>query len=172
VTIDLNYLYDHRGDPAARMVLRDFRLSNGERETRLGVALWMVLYAAAADADDADADADAALNSRWSEIMHGDIDMREGLKLIQIPGRYGSVTLVGYMRRISGEMLPGHVSVVRTSGERKLDALALDGPKRDHKCTPCKGFEEINALRLRRAKPASEEAWGEFVAKPKDWTTP
>jgi hypothetical protein len=102
-----------------------------------------------------------------------DLDMREGLKLIQLPGRYGySVTLVGWLRRVAGdeyEMLPGHVSVVRTSGRRILDELAIDGPKDDHRCTPCRGVEEVHRLIVRRPKPADEKAWAAYVKKPEDW---
>lgn len=149
----IDVLCAERANPEARAVLEDAYLDRDWRVTRIGVFL------AADDAADADA---SALN----QILHGDIDMTPGLKLLQLPGRYYSVTRVG------GDeyLLLGAVTVRRTSGTRYLDALAADGPKKDHAVSsPDKMPEEIHRLLIRRCKPASEEAWREACPRPTGW---
>lgn len=100
--------------------------------------------------------------------------MREGLMLVQVPGRYGySVTRVGWFKRVQGdewELLAGSVSTRRTSGTRNLDELAADGPMSDHFVSkPFKSVEPVHRLVLRRALYANVEAWP-MVKKPKGWT--
>jgi len=99
--------------------------------------------------------------------------MREGLKIVQVPGRYGySVTLVGWVRRVQGdewEMLPGHYTVTRLSGRATLDELAERGPGTDHRLYgPARHPEELHRLLVRRPKPASEKAWPQ-CPKPDGW---
>lgn len=101
--------------------------------------------------------------------------MKEGLTLVQIPGRYGyGVTLVGWAEHSHGDWydLHGAVSVVRTSGQRTLGQLAADGPMKDHRVnetaedeTP----EQIHSWRVRRVRAASEKAWAKWCPKPKGW---
>ena len=99
--------------------------------------------------------------------------MREGLSMVQVPGRYGySVTLVGYVRHVKlfeYELGAGHVSVVRTIGRRTLGELAADGPKSDHSLTLSKTSEDLHEFRVRRVKAVNAKAWGEFVKRPEDW---
>lgn len=100
--------------------------------------------------------------------------MRDGIKIIQLPGRYGySVTRVGWLRRVSGDewvLLAGAISLGRTSGERTVDELASDGPGKDHKLwPPSKGAEEIHRLVIRRSLVADEKAWAKHCPRPKDW---
>lgn len=100
--------------------------------------------------------------------------MKNGLKIIQLPGRYGySVTRVGWLRRVAGdewELLAGSRSIIRKSGTRNIDALASDGPGKDHALTPpSKGPEEVHRLVIRRALPASEEAWANDCPIPPNW---
>lgn len=98
--------------------------------------------------------------------------MREGLKLIKLPGYYGPVR-VGWLKRLSGDdyvLLPGSVLVVRTSGSRKLAELAADGPGTDHRVedrakTDC----EVNRFRVWQVWAADEKAWSEHCPKPKEW---
>ncbi len=137
--------------------------------------------AADADADDDDDADDDAADDADDLGKHRNIfqlfkepQMRAGLNLVQLAGRYGyGVTLVGWMRRVSGdewEICAGHTSVIRTQGRRTLGALASDGPKGDHVCTePSKLREDVHRLQPRRCMPADEKAWSEFVKKPKDW---
>ncbi len=205
-------LLDNRSDPDARAVLADWRLSNGEKVSRLGVALWM-FYGADADADaataataataaataataadaadatiaaaDADADAaaaaaatiDAAAIRNLSQSLHGDLDMKDGLKIIKLPSGYYGVTMIAWVRRVAGDeytILPGARVVWRTRGNRFLNELADDGPKQDHEMTPpMKGVdgvgEEGNWLKTMRSIPANEKAWAEWCPKPKGW---
>jgi hypothetical protein len=97
---------------------------------------------AAADADDADdatTDADDADDSDSSNDNNNSHywrthEMRAGLLLIQVPGRYWGVTRVGWARHVEGDEweLHGAVTLVRKSGSRKLSQLAEDGPQQDH----------------------------------------
>lgn len=99
--------------------------------------------------------------------------MREGLVIVQIPGRYGySVTLVGWCRHLKNfdyELAAGHVSLVRTGNRRTLGELASDGPLDDHRCTVSKAVEEIHELRVRRVLAADVKAWRGHCPKPKGW---
>lgn len=100
--------------------------------------------------------------------------MKDGLTLIQIPGRYGySVTRIGWLRRVSGdewELMPGARSIVRTGSWRTLDSLASDGPKQDHRLTePSKLAESVHRLLIRRALYASTEAWAKECPQPEGW---
>lgn len=100
--------------------------------------------------------------------------MRDGLKVLQLPGRYGySVTKVGWIRRAGGdewELLPGSVSVFRTQGRATLDQLASRGLGDDHGATePAKLGEDLHRLVIRRSLPADEKAWLKLVPKPKGW---
>lgn len=134
--------------------------------------------AAAVAAVAATADADAA----FSRMLAKEIDMREGLKLIKLPGYYGPVR-VGWLRRIDGdnyELLPGSVLVIRTSGSRALAELAADGPVdrsgehtnrpvQDHKLTDKAGTaHDVNEFRVWQAIDCGD-AWREFVPQPKEW---
>ena len=139
--------------------------------------------AAAADtadtADAADADADAAADARIRKQLHsiltGEIDMKDGLKLIQVPGRYGySVTLAGWLRRESGDefTLHGAVTVARTGGYRMdgLQRLATEGPKKGYDVTePAKAVEEVHRLLIRRSLVADEKAWAKACPRPDGW---
>ena len=125
---------------------------------------------AAADAAATTAAADAAATT-FSRMLAKEIDMREGLKLIKLPGYYGPVR-VGWLRRIDGdnyELLAGSVLVIRTSGSRALAELAADGPLKDHKLTDKAGTaHDINEFRVWQAIDCGD-AWREFVPQPKEW---
>jgi len=134
---------------------------------------------AADDADVADVDAadDADVADDRSPLLTKMLleepDMRNGLKLIQVPGRYGySVTRVGWMRRVSGDEfeLVNARTVTRTGDLRSLASLAQDGPKRDHRLSDMdEGVEEVHRLVIRRSRPASEASWLKHCPKPDDW---
>lgn len=101
--------------------------------------------------------------------------MRNGLKVIQVPGRYGySVTLAGWLKRVSGDEYELHnaVTVART-GNYRLDGLhrlATEGPKKGYHVTePTKAVEEIHRLLLRRCLLANEKAWAEKCPRPAGW---
>jgi hypothetical protein len=136
-----------------------------------------------ADADAADADADAADDddddddakhkaSNLLAILTGDIDVKEGLKIIQVPGRYYyKVTKVGWLRRASGDEfeLVNACTIIRTSGSRHLDQLASDGPQKDHRVfEPARMPEDIHRLSILRCLQADPEAWPQ-CPRPKDW---
>jgi len=95
--------------------------------------------------------------------------MRDGLKILKLPGYYGP-TRVGWVKRISGDeyvLLPGHRAVWRTSGSRLLEHIAADGPGKDHDMgEPSKVEDEINRLLVWRAIPADEKAWAKHVERP------
>lgn len=101
--------------------------------------------------------------------------MRDGLKVLQLPGRYGyAITLVGWVRRIVGdeyEML--NACVVARRGNYRLDGLqrlASDGPKKQYDVTEAsKQPEEIHRLMVWRCLPANEKAWAEHSPKPSNW---
>lgn len=102
--------------------------------------------------------------------------MRNGLKIIQVPGGYGywAVTRIGWLRRVSGDewvLLPGARSIIRTQGARNLDSLASDGPKKDHTLSDASvGPEEVHRLIIRRALPADEKTWAKLCPRPDGWT--
>ncbi len=169
-------LLQYRSDPEKRAVLEDYMIEHG-RTVR------SVLPCAAdadADADAADADADAAdadaikyIRLRLEPLKEP--NMKQGLKLIQVAGRYGyAVTLVGWLRRVAGdefELVPGHVTVAHTGNRRTLDDLAANGLKGDHVASaPAKMPEELHRLLVRRVKPASVEAWSKVCPRPAKWT--
>jgi hypothetical protein len=101
--------------------------------------------------------------------------MRDGLRLVQVPGRYGySVTLVGWLRRVAGDEMELHGAVtVARSGSYRLDGLttlASDGPGRGYNVTePSKAVEEIHRLLVRRSLVANEKAWAKHCPKPDGW---
>ena len=103
--------------------------------------------------------------------------MRQGLTILQVTGGYygRAVTLVGWVRRVRGdefEMLPGHVTVWRSSGQfakNGLDTLAAEGPGKDYETSkPALVVEQLHRLLVRRPKPCVEAAW-KLVPRPKDW---
>jgi hypothetical protein len=100
--------------------------------------------------------------------------MRNGLKIIQVPGRYGgwAVTRVGWMRRVNGdewEMI-GARTIVRTGSPRTLDSLAAKGPANDHRLSDASEMpEEIHRLLIRRSLPASEKTWIAHCPRPPGW---
>ena len=203
-------LLANRSDPNARAVLEDWRLSNGEKVTRLGVAVWIVYSDAAddaaadaaaadaaaddaadaADADDADAadaadadaadvaDADAALKKLpfLNDMLFGDLDMEDGLKIIQIPGYWSgrSATFVCWLKRIAGDewvMLPGYRAVYRVGSTRGLSWLAANGIKDDYKLKEeSEVAEPVHRLVIRRCVNADVKAWAKDCPKPKDWS--
>ena len=133
--------------------------------------------AAAADADDAADAADAAARSLSRSFLE-EPDMHDGLKIIQIPGSYGywATTLVGWMRRVSGdewELLPGARVLWRQRGSRApngLDIIATKGPGEEYGMSdPTAGSEEIHRLIIRRSRPANEKVWAEYCPRPKGW---
>lgn len=130
--------------------------------------------AAGAEAPEAVAAEDAATNRGLTNLLIGDIDVTNGLKVIQVPGRWGySVTRVGWLRRVSGdewELLPGSRTIVRTGQLRTLDSLASQGPGEDHRLSdPSGGTEEIHRLIIRRSLPADEAAWMAHCPRPASW---
>ena len=127
-------------------------------------------------ADDAvdvdDVDVDDVDRSILTDMLHGEIDMRDGLKIIQLTGtRYWAVTKIGYIRCVGGdeyEILPG-ASVLRCKGKKRgLESLAADGPGVDYELLykPSKTVEEINRLLVRRCLVADEMAWQEYIKAP------
>ena len=106
-------------------------------------------------------------------ILYGDIDVTNGLKIIQIPGRYYRATFIAWVKRIAGDeyaMLPGACPIGRLSGERMLGELAANGPKRDHKVfPPSETIEEVHRLVITRCIAADEKAWHEWCPRPKGW---
>lgn len=200
----LEALLARRSEPEARRVLADYRLERGQNPGRLGVELWVAdaadahadadddahaadahadvpddADAADAHADDAHTDAhvvDAAIRHSLHNLLTGELDMKDGLKVIQVPGRFGySVTLVGWVRRVNGDELEllNAVTVART-GTYRLDGiqrLASEGPgKRGYEVTkPAKQPEELHRLLIRRSLTANEAAWQEHCPRPKGW---
>lgn len=165
-----NSLFSHRADPEVRAVLEDYQLERGERMTRLGVAL-QVVHAAAADAAAAVDDAD---RKRLRNLLTEEPDMRPGLKIVTLPGRYGySVTRVGWLRRVSGDEreLVNARTIIRTQARAigGLDKLASSGPKGYTLSDKTEGVEEIHRLLIRRSLPASETAWRKECPKPENW---
>ena len=132
--------------------------------------------AAAADAASA-ADAATKHTPKQAALIHKFLTeeqpMREGLVMVQVPGRYGyGVTLIGFARHVRGfeyEMGAGHVSVVRTSGRRTLGELASEGPREDHSLTVSKTAEDLHEFRVRRVRAVDLKAWAKHVKKPNGW---
>jgi len=131
---------------------------------------------AAADAVDDDAVTDGAADDAVGELaepLTTETDMRDGLKIIQVPGRYSwAVTRVGWLRRVSGDEweIVGARTIVRTGSPRTLDSLAAHGPGRDHRLSAIsEASEEIHRLVIRRSIPANEAAWLEHCPMPAGW---
>lgn len=175
-----NELTDSRSDPDVRAVLEDFELTHGWKTTRLGAVLqYAAAAAAAAAADDDDDDAaaddddDAAAISR--ALLGEQIDMENGLKLIQIRGRYGyGAVFVAWFRRVAGDewQLPGYRNVYVSGTRRGLSWLAANGPGEDYKLKPPSEVAEcIHRLVPLRILNADEKAWAEHMPKPKEWTS-
>ncbi len=139
--------------------------------------------AAAADADadadaNADADATATADAADAEFLNavnrfyrGD-EMREGLLLVTMPGRYWNVTRVGWARRVAGDEweLRGAVTITRTGPPVSLDEMASGGLPKQHVATkPSAAPELLHRLTVRRVLVANVEAWAKHCPKPKGW---
>jgi hypothetical protein len=132
---------------------------------------------AASSSDDADdaASSAAAASPRIANLLSREPDMQNGLKIIQLPGRYAgwAVTRVGWLRRVSGDEweLIGARTIVRTGTPRALDSLASHGPMTDHTLSDSSlAPEEIHRLVIRRSLSADVEAWAEYCPCPSDWS--
>lgn len=103
--------------------------------------------------------------------------MRDGLRLIQVPGAYYgfSVTRVGWLRRVDGDEfeLLNAVTVWRSNGQRNpagVDLLAAKGLGKDYSATePATQPEELHRLTIRRSIRADEKAWARTCPRPKGW---
>jgi len=188
-------LIDNRSDPDAREVLRDWMLERNMREERLGVMLQAADAAAAAaaadaddaddaaaaaaddaDADDADDAADADADARTTNLLTEEPDMRNGLKVIQLPGSgYWVPTFVGWLRRVSGdewELCAGYRVINRTQGVTQggLDRIAEGPPKKGYQFGEPSGVpQEVHRLLVRSSRPANAEAYAVLVPRPRDW---
>lgn len=136
------------------------------------------------DADDADvgASADVAIADRGGgdrEVERSavpwdkELDLRNGLKIIQLRGRYGwAVTILGWLRRDSGDEweIVNARTVRRTDGARTLASLAHRGPGDDHILSEqSEVIEETNRLLILRCLRANEAVWGPLCPRPADW---
>lgn len=98
--------------------------------------------------------------------------MREGLLLIQVPGRYWGVTRVGWARRVEGDEWEFvGVTVMRTgAAPRTLASLAAEGPQDDHVVSAVdQTVELLHRFTPRRVLVANPEKWGKYVPKPREW---
>lgn len=120
----------------------------------------------AADGVDTSADPKGNLRQFWTPS-----ELREGLLLIQVPGRDWGVTRVGWARRVEGDEWEFiGVSIARISTVRSLDDLAANGPGTDHRVSDVDLLPELlHSLSPRRVLTASETAWGQYVPKPEGW---
>ena len=130
-------------------------------------------YAASDAAHDTDEHFSKLLINQLTKALAEDPDMRNGLKIIQVPGMYSwAVTRVGWLRRDIGDEweLIGARSIIRTGAARTLDSLAAHGPKADHKLTPTsEATEEINRLLIRRSLRADVKVWAQYCPRPSGW---
>lgn len=97
--------------------------------------------------------------------------MKNGLKVVQLPGRYWSVTRVGWMRRVAGDEweLINACTIIRTGQSRTVASLADDGPLEDHRVSaPANGVEEVHRLVIRRSLQAAD-VWLKHCPKPVNW---
>ena len=131
---------------------------------------------AADDADDAAADdaaADDAARRNINRILRG-AEMREGLVLLQLPGRYWAVTRIGWARRVEGDEweLLGARTIVRTGQAEPLDKLASRGIGTTHRLNDASEAPELfHRLLVRRCLVANEKAWAKNCPRPADWGT-
>jgi hypothetical protein len=100
--------------------------------------------------------------------------MRDGLKIIKLPGDYyGGPTRIAWVRRVAGdeyEIVAGSCLVTRDSGKRLLEHIAADGPGDDHTVWPPAKLEaETNRFEVLQCFVASEKAWEKHCPRPKDW---
>lgn len=158
------WLYLHRSEPVARAVLGDWL----EEQGRGGLGWLKRVAELNADAAAAADDAEAISNTRRYWRVE---DMREGLLLIQVPGRYWGVTRVGWARRVEGDEWEWRgVTVVRTGAVRTLASLAFEGPMEDHDVTPMDETTELlHRFSPRRVLLANPEVWGKPCPKPEGW---
>jgi hypothetical protein len=130
-------------------------------------------YAASDAAHDTDEHFSKLLINQLTKALAEDPDMRNGLKIIQVPGMYSwAVTRVGWLRRVIGDEweLIGARSIIRTGAARTLDSLAAHGPKDDHRLTPTsEAPEEINRLLIRRSLRADVKVWAQDCPRPSGW---
>jgi hypothetical protein len=133
--------------------------------------------AASSYPDDDDASSypdDGAVAALLTKLLIKEPDMRNGLKIIQVPGMYANlaVTRIGWLRRVSGDEweLIGASTIVRTGSPRSLDSLAAHGPKDDRRLTAsAEAPEEIHRLVIRRSLPADVKAWAADCPRPDGW---
>lgn len=101
--------------------------------------------------------------------------MKDGLKILQLPGGYYgySVTRVGWVRRLRGDdyELVGGRTMAR-EGQYSIDGItkaAAKGPKGYKLSVPDEMPEELHRLLIRRAVPANEKAWADACPRPTNW---
>lgn len=101
--------------------------------------------------------------------------MRNCLMVVQVPGLYYRVTMIGWVRRIKGDeydILPGARTIIRNrnASPRTIASLASAGPQDDHTLsTPSDGVEFAHRFGLFRPTPANHEAWIAHCPMPTDW---
>lgn len=166
----LNALVDNRSDPSVRRTLDDYYFDRGCTPARLGVVL-QIDAAAAADA----ADAAIQLTRRLTKLLREEPDMKEGLKVVTIPGSYGyNLARVGWLKRITADEyeLHGARTIIREGAwsPEGLNQLAAEGPTKKYRLgKPDKLPEEVHRLTMRRCLPCDETAWEKECPRPKDW---
>ncbi len=100
--------------------------------------------------------------------------MEDGIKIIQLPGRYGyAATFVAWVRRVHGDewqMVPGARAIYRTGTPRGLHWLAANGPGNDYDLLePSKTPEPFHRLVPGRVIDADESAWADHCPRPARW---
>lgn len=196
MSVDLDYLYNHRSEPDVRAVLEDYERSAFDQSTtaRLGVLIADATTDADANATNNDADAtdtDATTDTDTNATLidadeigtlfkfkhFEDPQMEHGLCLVQIPlSYYRNLTIIGWARRKRGdewELVPGARVITRKRGNYSFtgfDDLASNGPNNDYTChPPMRQVETLHRLMIRRCKPADVKAWAEECPTPKNW---
>ena len=128
------------------------------------------------DDDDAAADDDDDAWHKTISFLLEEPDMREGLKLVQTPGRYWGVTQIGRLVHVRGDEydLREARTIVRTGPMVSLRDLAMNGLGKHHRLSDAVpgSIEELNRIvSFRRCLVANVDAWLEHFPEAKKWET-
>ena len=103
---------------------------------------------------------------------HKEHDLKNGLRIVSIPGGYYPYVLVGWLRRVAGddwEMVSARV-ISRFGANQQLAVLAEKGPAKDTKLLEASTQpEDFHRLLINRSIRCNPESWAAACPRPLAW---
>lgn len=98
--------------------------------------------------------------------------MKNGLRIVSIPGGYYPYVLVGWLRRLQGDdwEISGARVIRRFGARQSLAGLASKGPARDTQLLEASAQpEDLHRLLINRSIRCDEAAWAKECPRPEGW---